>query len=206
MASTKKREDGFLYQVARVIRFFTVPPLVVAATLVLLLWFDDVFLNLTDFYLSLVFLAVLPALAYPVQLLVPAFRPGGRRMQRKLAFVFSTVGYIGAVIASAWRGAVPNLLYIAVVYLLSVVLLTLINTLSPFHASGHGCGIAGPVILLCCFLSEHWYFVIGALALFALCFWASVYMKRHTVREFLLGALTSVLSAFLCYCIIYPNF
>ena len=132
------------------------------------------------------------------------FRKGGQKMQRKLAFILSPIGYVAAVVISILRDAIPNLLYISVVYLLSVILLTVINKLTPWHASGHGCVLCGSVFLPCLFLG--WIAFIPGAIFFVAAFWASVYLKRHTVREFLLGAATSVLCAIVCYFFIHPTF
>ena len=193
-----------LQKFAKFIRFLTVPPIVVSAELFLLLFFEDVFPQVLDFWLALICLAIIPTLAYPLQKIIPAFRAGGQKMQRKLAFILSPVGYIAAVICSVVRDAIPNLLYITVVYLVSVILLLLVNKLTPFHASVHGCSLCGSVFLPCLFLG--WIAFIPGIIFFGLSFWASVYLKRHTVREFLLGAATSALSAFICYFFIHPTF
>ena len=193
-----------LAKFAKTIRFITVPPIIVTVELILLFFLEDVFPTVLDFWLTLFFLAVLPALAYPLQKLIPAFRAGGQRAQRKLAFILSPIGYVGALVTAILRDAIPNLLYIAVVYLLSVILLLVINKLTPLHASGHGCSVCGSIILPCLFLG--WYAFIPGVILFGLSFWASVYLKRHTVREFLLGAACSALSALLCFFFIHPTF
>ena len=197
-------EQAVLNFVAKVIRFVTVPPIVVAAELLLLLFFADIFPQTLDFWLALLCLAVVPCLAYPLQQLVPAWRKKRQKMQRKLAFILSPLGYTAAVICSILRDALPNLLYISVVYLLSVAILTAVNKLTPWHASGHGCSLCGSVFLPCLFLG--WVAFIPGAIFFAAAFWASVYLKRHTVREFLLGACCSALSAFVCYFFIHPTF
>ncbi len=190
---------------AKIIRGITVPPAIVTV-LFLLLYFcrDDVIPTPLDLSLSLFFLALVPVLAYPLQAIVPAFRPGGQRMKRKLAFILSIMGYIAAFTVSLLRGAVPNLAYIDAVYLCSVIVLTLLNVCTPWHASGHACSIVGPIALLACFF-EWWTIPVGALVI-ALSFWSSVYLKRHTVREYLLGALSPLLSAVLMYPIFMPIF
>ena len=197
-------EHAVLKPIAKAIRFITVPPIVVTAELLLLLLFEDVFPQMLDFWLALVCLAVVPSLAYPLQKAVPAWRKKGQKMQRKLAFILSPIGYTAAVICSILRGAVPNLLYISTVYLASVVMLTVINQFTPWHASGHGCALFGSVFLPCLFLGWH-AFIPGAI-FFAAAFWASVYLKRHTVREFLLGACCSAFYALVCYFLIHPTF
>lgn len=193
-----------LKPVAKLIRFITVPPIIVTLELLLLLFFENVFPQLLDFWLALFFLAIVPSLAYPLQKIVPSWRKKGQKMQRKLAFVLSPVGYISAVVCSIVRDAIPNLLYISVVYLVSVVMLIAMNKLTPWHASGHGCVLCGSVFLPCLFMG--WIAFIPGALFFAAAFWASVYLKRHTVREFLLGASCSALSAFACYFFIHPTF
>ena len=197
-------EHGVLKSIAKGIRFITVPPIVVTAELILLLFFAEVFPQILDFWLALVCLAVVPSLAYPLQKIVPVWRKKGQKMQRKLAFILSPVGYAAAVACSVARDAIPNLLYISVTYLLSVFLLTAVNKLTPLHASGHGCSLCGSVFLPCLFLGGG-AFIPGAI-FFAAALWASVYLKRHTVREFLLGACCSALSALICYFFIHPTF
>lgn len=201
----EKREKGkVLAGVAKAIRVLTVPPVMVAALLSVLLFGADVFPSVRDFWLTLFFLAAVPVLAYPVATAVPRWRAGGQKMRRKMAFIFSIVGYIAAVATAVLRDAVPNLLYVTVVYLVSVVILTLINLLTPWHASGHACSLMGPLVLATLFIG--WYAVPVAMLLYVASFWASVYMKRHTVSEFLLGSLASALSALLCCLIVHPIF
>lgn len=191
--------------VAKIIRGVTVPPAMVTV-LFLLLYFlrDDVVTSLPDLLLSILFLAVVPVLAYPVQSIAPALRSGGQKMKRKLAFILSIVGYIAAFSVSLLRGAVPNLAYIDAVYLCSVLVLTLINVMTPWHASGHACSIVGPVALLACFFG--WYAILSGALLIALSFWSSVYLGRHTVREYLLGSISPLVSALLMYPVFWPKF
>jgi hypothetical protein len=190
---------------AKILRGITVPPVMVA----LLFGFlycarTDVVPTATDLWLSLLFFAVIPALAYPLQMIVPALRPGGQQMRRKLAFVFSLVGYSAALIVSLARGAVPNLAYVDAVYLSSVVVLTLINLLTPWRASGHACSLVGPVALLCCFFGVK--LLLPAVLVIGLSLWSALYLKRHTVKEFALGAAASLSSLLLMYPVFLPVF
>ena len=192
-------------KIAKIIRGITVPPAIVTVLFVLLYFLrDDVIPNPLDLVFSLFFLAVVPVLAYPLQAIVPAFRPGGQKMKRKLAFILSIMGYIAAFTVSLVRGAVPNLAYIDAVYLCSVLVLTALNVFTPWHASGHACSIVGPIALLACFFG--WGAILAGAAVIALSFWSSVYLKRHTVREYLLGAVSSLLSALMMYPLFMPTF
>ncbi|MBR2010423.1 MAG: hypothetical protein IKA06_01560 [Clostridia bacterium] len=192
-------------KLAKIIRGITVPPAIVTVLFILLYFLrDDVIPTLPDLAFSLFFLAVVPVLAYPLQAIVPAFRPEGQKMKRKLAFILSIMGYIAAFIVSILRGAVPNLAYIDAVYLCSVLVLTILNVFTPWHASGHACSIVGPIALLACFFG--WGAILAGAAVIALSFWSSVYLKRHTVREYLLGAASPLLSAVAMYPLFMPTF
>jgi len=194
-----------LKKAAKTVRVLTIPPVMVAALFFVLHAEKTVFLHRADLFICFVFLAIMPVLAYPLQTLVPAWRKGGRRTQRNLAFVFSVLGYIGAVLYCIFARVGVNLTYVTVVYLLSVLVLTLWNALTPFHASGHACGIAGPILLICLFVGN-WRAIVPGAALFVLAFWASLVLKRHNAREFLLGALCSVLTALAVYPFLHPIF
>ena len=190
---------------AKIIRGVTVPPAIVTVLFVLLYFLrDDVIPKPLDLAFSLFFLAAVPVLAYPLQAIVPAFRPEGQKMKRKLAFILSIMGYVAAFTVSLVRGAVPNLAYIDAVYLCSVLVLTALNVFTPWHASGHACSIVGPIALLACFFG--WRAILAGAAVIALSFWSSVYLKRHTVREYLLGAASPLLSAFMMYPLFMPTF
>lgn len=190
---------------AKIIRGATVPPAIVTVLFVLLyILREDVVETPLDLALSIFFLAVVPVLAYPLQAIVPAFRPGGQKMKRRLAFILSIMGYIAAFTVSMLRGAIPNLAYIDAVYLCSVLVLTLLNVCTPWHASGHACSIVGPIGLLACFFG--WRAILVGAVIVALSFWSSVYLKRHTVREYLLGAVSPLVSALLMYPLFWPTF
>ena len=190
---------------AKIIRGATVPPAIVTVLFVLLyILREDVVETPLDLALSIFFLAVVPVLAYPLQAIVPAFRPGGQKMKRRLAFILSIMGYIAAFTVSMLRGAIPNLAYIDAVYLCSVLVLTLLNVCTPWRTSGHACSIVGPIGLLACFFG--WRAILVGAVIVALSFWSSVYLKRHTVREYLLGAVSPLVSALLMYPLFWPTF
>ena len=87
------------HKIAMFIRVISIPPLMVTYLLALLFFFrDGVFATTGEFITALAALAIFPALAYPVAAIVPSLRKGGRPMQRKIAFLFSVIGYIGGFI------------------------------------------------------------------------------------------------------------
>lgn len=72
-------------------------------------------------------------------------------------------------------------------YFISVVLLTFVNKVLKVKASGHACSITAPCLLIAMFCG--WYHIFPCLLIAAASVWASLYLKRHTVKELLFGAL-----------------
>ncbi len=191
-------EDGL----ARLIRILSVPP-VMAVVMVLLvrLLRPTLFRSPTDLWLSLLFLAAVPVLAYPVSWLVPAVRARGRDGQRTLAFVFAFIGYVCGVVYALFFRRVSGLLMLFLIYFFSALVLTVFNKALHIRASGHASSVTGPIGFLCAAVGG-WFCLLGAF-LFGVILWASVRIKRHTIPEFLLGSLSCVFSAFLAWLICF---
>lgn len=176
------------------IRIISIPPLMVTYLLALLFFFrDGVFATTGEFITALAALAIFPALAYPVAAIVPSLRKGGRPMQRKIAFLFSVIGYIGGFIYALTAGFSKPVLTIFTAYLASLLFLVLFNKVFKIRASGHACSVTSPLFF------ATYYFGLGALLpsalLYAAIFWASLVTKRHTVKEFILGTAVCIVSA-----------
>ncbi len=190
-----------LKKIAKAVRVLTVPPVMVAVLMTLLWFFADVFLSAADFFWILLFLGAVPLFAYPFQKMIPTLRAGGRKMQRRLAFLWAIGGYIGALVFALLRRAGKNALFLVVVYCLSLLFLTAIN-LTPLHASGHASSLVGPLTLLVLFIGP--VVLPFGIFLFFLTLWASLYLGRHTIREFLLGALLSLAAIGISYLLLRP--
>ena len=185
-----------LYTLAKIIRVVTVPPVMVGSVLLLLFGMrPDVITTPTECLLAMLFLAIIPVLAYPISAWIPTLRAKGREGQRNLAFVMSAIGYTGGVIYGLIAQVNVSLMVIFCTYFLSVIVLTILNKAVKVKASGHACSIAGPIGLVCYFLPP--VFVPICLVLYGCIFWASVHMGRHTVREFVFGSLTSPIALIL---------
>jgi hypothetical protein len=104
---------------------------------------------------------------------------------------FCLGGYV-AGFAYSLIARTPNIVqWIFLTYLISVAGIIFFNKLLKIRASGHACGVAGPVMALL--------YTFGAWALFGLLylvliFYASITMKRHTVKDLILGSLCSILA------------
>ena len=114
--------------IAKIFRVLTVPPILVSAMLTLIFFMrDTAFRGTLDYLVAVVCLALIPALAYPLQPIIPGFRGKGRDGQRALAFVTSAVGYIIGFLYALISRASDEFKFIVTSYLLSVVLLLIFN-------------------------------------------------------------------------------
>lgn len=180
-------------RIAKIIRILSVPPIMVSI-FILILAFNksDIFRNPAEIIIMIVLLGFVPALAYVLSGLVPKVKEQGREGQRKLAFVTNLVGYSVALLWAVFTNVGQELLLICLTYFLSVVLLTICNKGFHFRASGHASSFTGPLILLVYFLG--WKVIIAVLIIAVLIVWASVYLKRHTIKELVGGILVNIIA------------
>lgn len=191
MEKTKgKAIDGF----AKTIRTITVPPVLVAILLFALWIFDrEVYSGVWQLIVSVFGLSVVPALAYPLSML-PRLRKGGRDGQRNLALKLTPIGYLIST-AFCWASGGSSALWlINLGYLLSIIVLLLLNKVFHLKASGHACAVTGPLLYAVLFFG--WGFAPLCAALYAGVFWSSLRLARHTPRDLIMGTLTA-LAAFL---------
>ena len=103
--------------------------------------------------------------------------------------IFSVVGYLLGCVTNLFMNAPESLWILYLVYLFSGLGIAVFNKVFHLRASGHACGIMGPVAFL--FYSGIWTAFVGVGIYFA-ALWASVKMKRHTFPQFVGGAAISV--------------
>ncbi len=186
---TEKLAKGF--------RIATVPPILVSTLLILLYFSDRGIINtVPELILGIIFLALIPASAYPLSTLIPPFRALGRNGQRRLAFVTSIAGYVFGVIYAYTSGISAEYRTLFVTYLVSVVILTFFNKVLKVRASGHACGSFGPMLPAIYFLGWQWLFPCTALCVGVV--WSSLKLSRHTKRELLFGAFSSASAFVIC--------
>ena len=174
-------------KLAYAVRVATVAPFMALAMLLILFFRNPQFFGgLPVFLLAVLFLVVLPLLAYPLQPLFKAFKHKGREGQRTLALIFAVAGYFLGCVTAAILGAPQNVWFIYLSYMLSGSLVVLFNKTFRYRASGHACGVTGPFMLLVYFGQTIGY--IG-FAVFALVWGVSLYMKRHTTMQVIVGGL-----------------
>ena len=177
-----------MYALSKIVRRFTVPPvfaiLLMTAVYITHPEYIGAFWQLP---VSILFLAVLPTLAYPLQRFIPHFKDGGRKAQRTLAMIFSFLGYLGGTVLSFITAAPAKLKLIFFEYLLCGILMIVLNKLLHIKASGHACGVVGPVLML---------FYLGIIVPAVICaalvipvYVSSVKTKQHTVCQLVVGSL-----------------
>lgn len=88
-------------KLAKIIRIITVPPILVAELIIVLLFRrPDIFHSAVDYAVALIFLGLFPILVYPICAMIPKLKKTGREGQRNLAFVGTVVGYTLAFLYS----------------------------------------------------------------------------------------------------------
>ena len=191
-----EKQNNFALRIAKIVRVGSVPPFMVTILIILLYFLrEGIFRSWIDAVVSIVALAVIPVLAYPLSWIIPKLREKGREGQRNLAFALNPVGYIIAFVYGFISGAGKDLMIIYTAYLLSVIVLLLFNKVLKFRASGHACAVTGPIVIISYYLGI--WGIIGGAVLYGAILWASLAMKRHTLKEFIFGSLTSVAAFFI---------
>lgn len=174
--------------VSIVIRKCTLAPIVAA---LLLIFFyatcPEIFGSFASLLWQLLLLILFPLLAYPLQPVLPSFRKKGREGQRYLAMIFAFVGYFLDAAFTLLTHTSKELCLISWTYFLSGILILAFNRLFRIRASGHAAGVSAAI----CFplaLNQPEVLLISVPVL-CLVAWASVATKRHTIWQFIIGAL-----------------
>ena len=182
---------------AMTIRYLFVAPIMAFALLTtIFIAAPDKLGGWTGYLLLVGFLSVLPLLAYPLQPLIKGFRGRGREGQRDLAIVTAVLGYIAAVVSSLAAHLPKPAVVISFTYFLSGLLIAAFNKLLLIRASGHACGVSGPVAAAVTFLGP--WALLAILAL-PLVYWASLQTKRHTVPQLIWGTIIPWVAFALAY-------
>lgn len=171
---------------AKIVRVVTIPPLLVLSLLTLVYFISDkAFGTFIDYLVAVACLALIPTLAYPLQKVIPAFKDKGRNGQRELAFIMSVLGYLIGFAYAIASGATVQFKFIITAYLVSVLLLLVFNKILHQKASGHACGVLGPLLFAIYFLGWQWAIPCAVIAVGVV--WSSVALSRHTLKELCLG-------------------
>ena len=174
---------------AKIIRIITIPPIEALGMLLILYGLRrGEFGTLGDLLMAILFLTIIPIASYPVAARKKN-KEDSRNNQRKMAFIFNFVSYLAAMVIGYCVGCNIMLQWIFNAYFLSVLVLTIINKGLKIKASGHACSCTLPYLILTYYFSG--YVTLICLLLYLAEFWASVDLKRHTVKEFFSGTIVA---------------
>lgn len=191
-------------KITKVIGIITIPPLFVLLVVSWIWVYGGVEGFSRIWYLiTLALLFIVPILAYPLSYVLPKIRAQGREGQRNLAFILSLTGYITGVIVGQVGHAPLLILYLFWGYLLTGSTLAFINRILHYKASGHACGLAGPITFLTVVSSGRlWYLFM----LMPFVFWARIKQDRHTIGNMLAGTLAGILPTAMVFFLYISNY
>lgn len=186
---------------AKIMRVITVPPFL-ALILVLYLYFgiDGYFNSPFEAVIVGFCIIIVPLLAYPISYFVPKLRAGGRKSERNMAFIMTGTGYALLLPVVIFGNFTDNLSVICLTYVFSVILLILFNSTPALKASGHACGVFGPMLVF--IYAGGAYMLAPCILLSALVIWSSLKLERHTVRELVLGGICPMIALIISFVII----
>lgn len=179
-------------KLAKVIRYTTIAPIMAFVVLTIIYGLrPELFHGVTNYILAIVFLTLLPILAYPLQPYIKKFKDKGREGQRNLAIVMAVLGYLLGIISAIVLHAPIAVWLIYLTYFISGIGIVLFNKVLKIRASGHACGVVGPISLLVLFIGKK---ALVGILLLASVYWASLKMKRHTVSQLVWGSLIPIVA------------
>ena len=189
---TNTEAKTYVSLVAKIVRIITIPPFMILVLLIVLYFSEkESFAGRYDMIIAVIGLVLIPLAAYPVHRIIPVLFNGGRKKQRKLAFIFSIIGYVCCFIYSLRFGtaAIREIFY---TYFFTVILLALLNKVFHVRASGHAASSISPVVFSTAYLTPTVTFLFGVL--FAASVWASIYLKRHKWQDIMAGICSMIAS------------
>ena len=177
-----------------IIRIVTLPSVLTGATAALL-WLGGG-LSGRELLAAELCLMVIPLLAYPISDLSCPKGADRRSRQRSMAMVFSAAGYTIGLLWALMTDASPLARVLFGSYVLSTLVLLLLNKGLHFKASGHACSTTAPLIFLSWQLGPWWLLPCALVA--AAVYAASLRLRRHSFSQLIAGSATSLLSGCLC--------
>ena len=178
--------------IAKSISILTLVPVVAAAIVTwLFIYTRESFVSIWWYLYSILFLTVIPILAYPLKYLIPPIKRQGRKGERKLAFIMSVIGYVlGTVLCFVLKSPfIVRKIFLA--YLFSGLVLSFVNKVIKLKASGHACGVSGPLTPLVYFIGWQ---TIWTILILPIVYWSRKQLGRHTASELAVGTLVGIFS------------
>ena len=184
-------EGGKMEKFYKIVRIITLAPVLASFSIMMIgLFCPTVFPTVWHLSYMLLYLGVLPLLAYPLQSVTPHFKERGRDGQRTLAMIYAVAGYIFCLCTNLFASATSGMWIICLEYLFSGILILVFNKGLHIKLSAHGCGSAGPIFLLLYFGLYVPAVLMSVVTVFA--YVASVKAKHHTVPQLIGGSAVSI--------------
>lgn len=180
-------------KLAKKIRTITISPAIAFFLILFIFIFKNSFLaNTYSYIIALTTLIILPIIAYPIQRRFNIIKnPDQRYAERKLAIIFSVIGYlIGFILSLILKTPITEKVLYST-YLLSAILIFVFSFIFKINASGHMAGIAGPIAVVIYYFSN--YYLLLCLLLMPI-IWSSLKLKRHSHQELVLGTFIPIIA------------
>lgn len=179
-------------KIAKITRVITIAPIIALILINILFFFHpNTFNGWFDYCFALFALVIFPLFGYPVQWIFKVIKGDMRKAERKLVVVFSIIGYIIGTFFAFLLDA-PNIQKVMyLTYLLSGLLIGVFTFIFKIDASGHMCGVTGPVALIVYVFGRQYIFL---LLILVFVIWSSLYLKRHTVKQLIYGTLIPIVA------------
>ncbi len=179
---------------AKAIRVITLPPIIALFLIILLKgYFPD-----GHDLMAIVLLCGLPLLSYLYWKTIPGQYEQGRTSQRKLAIIFSVIGYVlGLLYCLICNGSEAEL-FMYLNYVICGAVIALSSFVFHVKSSGHAAGVTAPVMILTLLVSR--FYLLGFLLMIPVSI-SSISLGRHTPKELLLGScygIATTLTLWLC--------
>ena len=176
---------------AKWIRTLTVPPVmaVILSTVLYIALGTKAFASWVHYFEAVFTLGILPTLAYPLCRLIPVFKKKGRKFERNLAIIFAVAGYISGTLLICLTGGTQISIMLFFTYLISGLITALLSFVFKFKASGHTCGVSGPIaVIVYCFGPVYLLLYVLLVPIFV----SSLKLERHTLTQLIAGCLVPI--------------
>ncbi|NMA86668.1 MAG: hypothetical protein GX968_05010 [Tissierellia bacterium] len=187
-------------KLAKGISLMTVAPVMAFFTVLLsFIYREKCFNGFGWLIYTIVFLTILPLLAYPLHTLIPASKKQGRKGERKMAFILAIISYVLGSIITFVLDAPLIVKRIFMAYLFSGLFLSFVNRTLKFKASGHACGVAGPITLISSIIGIKF---IWLFLLMPIVYWSRINLGRHSIQELITGTFVGIISTLVAVSIV----
>lgn len=190
---------------SKIIRILTISPLM-AIILCLSLYFGiHSSFNSVWMLIACIFcLSIFPTSAYVVEKKFGLYQKIDknctlREAERKLAICFSFISYFALTIITFLTNQPALLKEMVLTYMFSVSFILIFTMLFKINASGHMCGVVGPILFLSYSISW-WLMFLLFFTIFVI--YSSLKLNRHTLLELFIGAVIPTVSFVLAILII----